>query len=857
MHHTVEHQRIAGIQRKAWAGWGSYVAARSWGTVRESQPGEKNLWEAFPFEQSRSRAYQWTEDGIGGFCDDQQRLCLAVAFWNGQDPILKERYFGLSNTQGNHGEDVKEYFFYLDGVPSYSYMKMLYKYPQVEFPYERLVQENSLRSQDESAFQLIDALPKTFAQNRYFDIFIEYAKADVDDILCRITAINRGSEPAPLHIIPQLWFRNTWGKKGKHPELSASGEKSIQVQHPDMEYWWSVDNCDELLFTDNETNTALLYDEPIASPYTKDGIDYAVVRGQHDRLNSDRKGTKGAAHAFSTLMPGEAWVVRTRLRPKHTQKPFYDFDAIFEQRQQEADEFYKALQPEDLSEEERIIQRKAFAALNWNKKFYHFNVSEWLAENASSGGKSEAEAVEQQEWPHFNAHDVIPVPDPWEFPYLAAWDFSFQIVTLAIGDPIFAEQQALLLLSDRYMRPDGAIPGFEGDLTTPHPPIYAWAVWHIYQMNDRDAHFLRQAYAKLKLHFEWWLKNVQHQQTHLFSGGFLGMDNISLFDRNKEVSKGSWLAQADGTGWMALFSLNMLEIATELGQDEDAVKYLSHFVKIRRALLKLRDRNSHFFYDVLYPSSGKRVPLKIRSLVGLVPLIATTTLDPAKVEKLPRLQGKIEKLVKKEADFRPGASGCYLLTALRHDHIDKLLQAVFDPDEFYSAYGIRSLSKLHETQPVTLKLNGENHELTYEPGDSSSKMFGGNSNWRGPIWAPINQMVIEALHHYHSHFGEQGSIPGKLSMTYEEGAVALVKRLLRALECNSKGIRPFWGENEYIQTDPEWRDHILFYEHFHAETGQGLGASHQNGWTALIAKLIQTQGRPAYNPNTERTPSIT
>lgn len=826
---TVEYQRI----NATWQRWGSYLSARAWGTARENGGDTEKSWNAFPFEHARSRAYRWAEDGIGGFSDEQQRICLAAAFWNEQDPILKERYFGLSNAQGNHGESVKDYFFFLDGTPSYSYMNMLYKYPQVEFPYDRLVHENAMREQDVPAVELIDALPNTFAQNRYFDIFIEYAKADPEDILCRITAINRGDQPAPLHLLPQVWFRRTWNDdtpEVHRPQLRAESENAIRVQHPDVgDFWWYVEAPHELLFTDNETNAALLYDAPDAPRYTKDGIDYAVVRGQRARTNPERFGTKSAAHHVKTLAPDEIWIVRARLKPEQSEQPFADFDAIFEQRKHEADAFYAALQSDDLSEEARAIQRKAFAGLAWNKNFYHFQPS--------------GEA--QPGWEHFDAHDLISVPDPWEYPYLALWDLDFQLVTLCIVDAKFAQAQVMLLLSDRYMRSDGALPAFEGDLSTPHPPLHAWAAWHVYHASQRDRDFLQAAYPALKRHFDWWLNTQQHRDQHgepsyLFGGGYMGMDNISFFNRNEDVPDGAWLAQADSTGWMALFALNLLSMAVELGQDNDAVQFLTHFQHIRTALVKLWDEDDRFFYDRLHLPDGSVIPLRIRSLVGLVPLVAVLLLDSEKLKGLPKLRQALDDA------FDRNANGCYLLAAAPPVQRDHLLAAVFDPAEFYSDYGLRSVSKYHEQHPVTLKLKDETYTLRYQPGDADSKLFGGNSNWRGPVWAPLNQLMIEALYDYHLYSSDP--LPHAHGMTAKQVALDLVEKLVSLFKRNAQGRRPFFGENTYFQTNPHWRDNLWFYEHFHAETGEGLGASHQNGWTALIARLLHDQGKEVYIP---------
>ena len=855
MQNTAEYERINGSNRAQWQRWGTYLFDRSWGNVRENAPSEEEPWVAFPFEHGRSRSYRWSEDGIGGFCDAQQNACLAVAFWNERDSILKERYFGLGNEPGNHGEGIKDYFFLLDGVPSFSYMKMLYKYPQVEFPYGRLHQENVRREQDEPAFELIDALQNSFHENRYFDIFIEYAKADAEDVLCRITAINRGPEAAPLHILPHLWFRNTWQHEGGiRPELCDAGDGVVQLQHTGIgEYWWQVEAARDVLFTENETNTALLFDMPNATPYVKDGIDYALVRGQKDRVNPQKRGTKCAADCYQQVEPGASWVVRVRFQSQRSPVPFADFDSVFEQRQREADEFYAALQKPDLTSEERDIQRKAFAALNWNKKFYHFNINQWLNED-----KQEKEPKQEspfEEWRHFDAHDVISIPDPWEYPWFATWDLDFQLVTQGIMDAEFAKRQVLLLLDECYMRPDGAIPAFEGDFTTPHPPIHGWAAWHVYQ-HTQDRQFLQAVYTRLQRNHDWWLKTQNQGEQYLFGGGFLGMDNISIFNRSEDVPEGGWLAQADGTAWMALFTLNLLAMAIELGQDEDAANFLTHFIQIRKALLNLWDDETQFFYDLLYTPQTGRMLLKVRSLVGLVPLVAAALLlDPAALDKLPNFRERVDALRRDGIEFKPGVNGYYLLAALSPDKLSPLLKAVFDPNEFYSRYGMRSLSKYHEQHPVSYKIGDETFDLKYEPGESSKKMFGGNSNWRGPIWAPLNQLVIEVLYVYHDFFGTQLLGPDGEPMPLDKNASDLCSRLISVFQRDDKGCHPVNGDNNYFQSDPYWRDYLWFYEHFHGETGEGLGASHQNGWTALVANLIQTDGRAVLvpRPPTART----
>jgi hypothetical protein len=840
MANTTEHQRINGANAAQWRKWGSYVFSRSWGTVRESAD-TKQAWEVVPFEYARSRAATWSEDGIAGFSDDQQRLCLTSAFWNGQDPFLKERFFGLSNNQGNHGEDVKDYFFFVDGMPSYSYMKMVYRYPQVEFPYQRLLQENQLRKQDEPPFQLIDALPNTFAEHRYFDITIEFAKASENDLLYRITSTNCSDQPAPLHILPQLFYRNTWGKSSKRPLLRASEENSVIIEHPDFTgYHWYVESPDELLFTENETNFERLFDGENLRPYSKDGIDDAVVRGQKDRVNPEKAGTKCAAHYKKVLAPEEVWVVRSRLSPYENAAPFDDFDAIFATRQEEADEFYQEVQHGIDSEEERRLQRAAFAGLVWNKNFYHFNVKRWLDEVATEETKLE-EGHPFKGWEHFDAHDILSVPDPWEYPWLASWDLSFQIVTLAFIDVEFARQQALLILSDRYMRRNGAMAAFEGDLNTPHPPVHAWAVWHIYQVSQ-DRAFLEAAYEPLKRHFNWWLEAHQPED-YLFDGGFLGKDNISILDRSGDIPEGGHITQVDSTGWMTFFALNMVCIAVELSHEEDANEFLDHFLSIRKSLQRLWDKKDRFFYDVVQMPSGKRVKLKGRSLAGLIPLVAVMTIEPHALDKLPAVREHIEELARNRQDFAPNEDGMRLISALPQKQIKLLLDVLLDPEEFCSPFGLRSLSKVHKEQQVKLELEGKSFELSYAPGYSKQKMLGGNSNWRGPIWSPLNHVFIEALYTYHDYFKTPVVQQTGKRLTLEETAQQLVRRIMSIFEPDQHGHLPYLGNNQLFQKDPEWHDLLWFYEHFHAETGEGLGASHQNGWTAFVATLIQNQGR--------------
>lgn len=837
MKQTREHQRLSGENRKEWRRWGSYVAARSWGTVREYGDKQK-AWEGFPFEYASHRAYRWSEDGIAGFSDDQQRICMAVAFWNGQDSRLKERFFGLSNEQGNHGEDVKDLYFLVDGVPSFSYMNMLYKYPQVEYPYERLIRENAVADESEPSFELSNALYNTLKEKCYFDITIEFAKAGPDDLLYRITAVNRGDSPAPLHILPHVWYRNI--PDTTLPQMKAEGDHSVLVPHPELgDYHWYVQNHRSFLFTNNVSNNQWLCDEPNESPYTKDGIEAAVVQGQPNRVNPEKVGTKVAAHCTTVIGGGESWVVRARLSKEANPAPFADFDAIFDQCKAEADEFYAALQENVNSEERKLIQRAAFVGLTWNQHFYNFNVKRWL-ENPDAPPNRDVKDYEP--WKHFDAHDILSIPDPWEYPLLASWDLSFQIETIALYDPEFAKEQALLLLSDRYMREDGAMAAFEGDLSSPHPAVHGHAVWHIYKISKADPSFLQAAYIPLKKHYDWWFKT--HQPVpYLFDGGFLGKDNISPIDRTNDVPEGGSISQADSTGWMTLFTLDMLCMAIELNRDEDAVMFLDHLLKLRTSLQTLWDSKDKFFYDIVHLPDGKNVPIKVRSVAGLVPLVAAALFDQQTIKALPQLHARLEQLGATNKEFRANEDGLILISALPHDQIEILLPVLFDSNEFYSPYGIRSLSKFHEKQPAKLELNGQTRELKYEPAESSDRMSGGNSNWRGPIWAPLNDVIAEALTVYHTYFKKWLIKQGHNSITLEQATKQLVGGMVSLFERDKNGNRIYLTKNELFKDAPHW-----FFEHFDGETGRGLGATHQNGWTAILGKLIHYNGQRLYIP---------
>ncbi len=881
--HTVEHQRLADSEarRADWKNWGPYVSDRAWGTVREDYSPNGMAWENFPHDHARSRAYRWHEDGIGGFCNRFQNLVLAVSLWNEHDPILKERFFGLAGNEGNHGEDVKEYYFYLDGTPTHSYQKMLYKYPQIEYPYGRLVEENRRRGRDEPEFELIDALRETFDQGRYFDVFIEYAKADQEDILCRIRAVNRGPEPAPVHILPHLWFRNTWSWRldKPRPQLRAVTESSVMALDAHLgERWWYVESTDAprptLLFTENETNTERLFGYPNAQPYVKDGIHDAVVKGQRDRVNPEARGSKVAAHFQAVVAPGETFTVHVRFTNIPTAQPFGDFDTLFAQRRAEADEFYATIKRPGMSEDACLVQRQALAGITWSKQFYHYSVERWLdGDPGQPQPPAERRNGRNAEWQHLYALDVLSMPDKWEYPWFAAWDLAFHTIPIATIDPEWAKRQLILLLREWYMHPNGQIPGYEWRFSDVNPPVHAWAALQVYrieqeQRGEGDTDFLERIFHKLLLNFTWWVNRTDADGHNVFQGGFLGLDNIGLFDRSAPLPTGGHIEQADGTGWMAIYSLNMLSIALELARtrpayEDVATKFFEHFIYIADAMynmgdagVSLWDEEDGFFYNVLHLPDNRFAKVKVRSFVGLLPLLAVETLEPELLERLPRFRRRLEWFLK----YRPGLIANisslsevgphdhFHLSILDHDKLVRVLRRVFDTNEFLSEYGLRALSRHHAESPYTLSVDGASYHLDYQPAESTTALFGGNSNWRGPIWFPLNYMMIEALRKHSHHYGDTLKVEVPLGsgqyLNLDAAANDLCLRLahifLRANGNSSNdGTRAVFGTERLFQTDLHWRDYLLFYEYFHADNGVGLGASHQTGWTALVAKMIQ------------------
>jgi hypothetical protein len=876
---TQEEKRLQeSRERKVnWKRWGPYLSERAWGTVREDYSPSGTAWDYLPHDHARSKAYRWNEDGLGGISDRQQFICFALALWNGRDPILKERLFGLTGNEGNHGEDVKEYYFYLDSTPTHSYMKFLYKYPQAEFPYARLVEENRRRGRDALEFELIDT--GVFNADRYFDVFVEYAKATHEDLLIRIQAVNRGAEAAPLHLLPTLWFRNTWSgglDVRRPPHLRGLGSATIAVTH---EYysqrWLYCEGSPELLFTNNETNLQRLYGVANESPYVKDGINDYLVHGVREAVNPQRTGTKATAYYPLTVGPGETVTVRLRFSdtaPGNGDPLGTDFDRIFSARQREADEFYATITPEGLSADARNVMRQALAGLLWSKQFYYYDVNRWLrGDPAEPPPPRERLKGRNREWTHLYNADVVSMPDKWEYPWYAAWDLAFHCIPLALVDSDFAKEQLILLLREWYMHPNGQLPAYEWAFGDVNPPVHAWAAWRVYKIEQKrrgtaDRKFLERVFHKLLLNFTWWVNRKDAEGRNVFQGGFLGLDNIGVFDRSAPLPTGGHLEQSDGTSWMGMYCLNMLAIALELAREDSAYedvasKFFEHFVYICRAINNLGDEGislwesaDGFYYDVLHPPHGKPLPLKIRSMVGLIPLFAVETLDSEIVDKLlgfkRRMQWFIENRpeLSEHLETQTTADGRVLrfLSLVNRDRLRRVLHYMLDEHEFLSPYGIRALSRFHRAHPYILSVNGMEHCVDYEPAESSTGLFGGNSNWRGPIWFPVNYLLIESLQKFDYYLGDSYKVEcpagsGRM-LTLWEVAADISRRLSRIFLRDTGGRRPVYGGTEKFQRDPHWCDLILFYEYFHGDLGAGIGASHQTGWTGLVAKLLQQSG---------------
>ena len=862
-----------------WKRWGPYLAERQWGTVREDYSANGNSWEYFPHDHARSRTYRWGEDGLLGITDREGRLCFGLALWNGQDPILKERLFGLTGPEGNHGEDVKELYYYLDSSPTHSYMKALYKYPQFAYPYEQLVRENARRGTQESEFELLDT--GILDEDRYFDVFAEYAKASPDDVLIRVTIVNRGPEAAQLHVLPQLWFRNTWswGRTGEaywpEPRLGRAGSTGVSAEHSTLgRFHFQVEPvagaaAPDLLFTNNETNIAKLYHAPNTSAYVKDAFHEYVVHGRGDAVNPAATGTKAAAHYRLHIPARGRIVLRMRLAGADAM-PQSPFDALFDEtfaaRQRETDDFFAEHRPAGATDDELNVMRQAFAGLLWSKQFFHYIVQHWVeGDPAQPAPPAERRSGRNHDWPFLYNRDVISMPDKWEYPWYAAWDLAFHMIPFARLDPEFAKHQLTLFLREWYMHPNGQIPAYEFAFGDVNPPVHAWAVWRVYKMTgprgNRDRRFLERAFHKLLLNFTWWVNRKDNDGNNLFSGGFLGLDNIGVFDRSRPLPTGGHLEQADGTAWMAFYCATMLSMALELAS-EDAVyedvasKFFEHFVAITDAMNRLGghglwDEQDGFYYDQLHVD-GQLQPLRLRSMVGLIPLFAVEVLDEATISRLPGFSRRLTwflanrpELARQITYMQAGTcegEAKRLLAIPSRERLERVLGYLLDEDEFLSPYGIRSVSRVHRDRPYVLEANGSHYTVEYDPGESTTRLFGGNSNWRGPIWFPVNFLIVEALERYHHFYGDSLLVefPTGSGRRVNLRTVAreIAARLARPFLADARGHRPVHaGEPRYAQ-DPAWQDLVLFYEYFHGDTGRGVGASHQTGWTALAAQMV-------------------
>jgi mannosylglycerate hydrolase MGH1-like protein len=877
----VEYDRLdeARTNGVPWGKWGPYLSERQWGTVREDYSQNGDAWDYFSHDQARSRAYRWGEDGIAGISDDKQILCFSLALWNGADPILKERLFGLTNSEGNHGEDVKEYYFYVDSTPTHSYMKMLYKYPQKAYPYDDLVQTNRKRSRSENEYELLDT--GAFNQNRYFDVFVEYAKADTEDLLIFVTVHNRGDQDASLHLLPTLWFRNTWwtGKTTEaKPMLSMSKDESgIHADHPAFgTYELRCEGAPKFLFTNNETNEERNGGKSV-SPYTKDAFHRYLVQKQTGAINPARTGTKAAAHYELKVAAGKSQTVRMRLMKSVDGSPasFDDFASTMQLRLKEADQFYGLILPEHVSDDEKLVMRQAFAGMLWSKQFYYYDVEEWLEQRGLA--PEELDSTRNSGWFHMLTRDVISMPDKWEYPWFAAWDLAFHTLPLAMVDLAFAKGQLKLMLNSLYLHPNGQLPAYEWNFGDVNPPVHAWAILSLYraeraQCGRADYPFLEQCFQKLLLNFTWWLNRKDATGKNVFQGGFLGLDNIGVFDRSSPLPTGGHLEQADGTAWMCLFSQNMLQIAIELSANnpmysEMALKFTEHFLWIASAMNsvgenddQMWDEGDGFFYDILRFPDGHATRLKLRSMVGLLPLCATTVIESQYLENYPETAKRVDEFLLRHPELCEnitslrvkGVNGRRILTLLNEGKLRRVLSRMLDPNEFLSDYGIRSISKAYEGHPFVFNYAGGSSSVEYLPAESNTGMFGGNSNWRGPIWMPVNTLILRALYQFYQFYGDDFKIEcptgsGKM-MTLYEVAAEIDRRLSNIFLRDAKGKRAVYGGIDKFQNDPYWKDLILFHEYFHGENGAGLGASHQTGWTGVIAYLMRISA--LVNPET-------
>ncbi len=875
---NAEQHRLEQARRREqhWKRWGPYLSERAWGTVREDYSEHGTAWESFPHDHARSRAYRWNEDGLGGICDNHQNLCFALALWNRQDPILKERLFGLTGSEGNHGEDVKEYYFYLDSTPTHSYMKFLYKYPHLSYPYQQLVEENARRGRQDPEFELLDT--GVFSENRYFDIFVEYAKADVDDIAIRITIANRGPEAASLDVLPTLWFRNTWSWTGEEsvPQIRIARESDEYVTMEAEKqgfpvYSWSCSGTPQMLFTENETNFSRLFHMPNRS-WVKDGIHERVINCDENAVNPAQCGSKASAWYQVNVEAASSAVLYLRLtRDAGDTNPFAHLDKLFTERITEADAYYTSIIPSALSSDERNVMRQGLAGMLWSKQFYHYVVKDWLdGDSKQPTPPSSRQTGRNSKWTHLYNADVLSMPDKWEYPWFAAWDLAFHCIALSIADPDFAKDQLSLMLREWYMHPNGQIPAYEWAFGDVNPPVHAWAAWRVYRIEQHrrgtgDIQFLETVFHKLLMNFTWWVNQKDSDGLNVFEGGFLGLDNIGVFDRSAPLPTAGIIEQSDGTSWMAMYTLNMLTIASELARsnpayEDIASKFWEHFLHIAHAMTHicpdgkgLWDSEDRFFYDVLYDPTGAWERMKVNSLVGLTPLFAVETLEPEDLDRMPGFTRRLNWFVEHRKDLTANIAQMHrgqhdriLLSIVDEDKLRGILQRMLDEKEFLSPYGIRAVSQSHRNTPYIKSVGGNTYRVDYEPAESTSGLFGGNSNWRGPIWFPINYLIVESLQKYHHYYGDSFKVECPTGsgtwLTLDEVAAEISRRLVRIFLRNEEGERPVFRRMPEFQSNPVWSDLILFFEYFHGDTGAGVGASHQTGWTGLVTKLLQQKG---------------
>lgn len=883
---TPEHRRLREHHelKANWKKWGPYLSERGWGTVREDYSDDGSAWEYFPHDQARSRAYRWNEDGLLGICDRNQYVCFALCLWNGKDPILKERLYGLSGSESNHGEDVKEYYFYLDSSPTHSYMKGLYKYPQEAYPYEKLIEESKKRGYTDPEYELIDT--GIFDEDRYFDVFVEYAKADQNDTLIEITLINRGPNNAEYHMLPNLWFRNTWGwgyptgpmddvpgKPMIHKGMDGDGYRRLDLIHPKYkELHFYAEGSPQWLFTENETNQEKIFNQPNPYPYVKDAFHRYLIDDEPEAINPAESGTKVAPYYTGNLDSGAKAVFRFRLSMVQHTAPFDIFDATMRQRKEEADAFYEVVQNQKQDEDELLVQRQALAGMLWTKQLYYYDIEQWLRGDPTGVHPSQ-ERLEgrNHEWDCLTNFDVISMPDKWEYPWYASWDLAFHCIPFSLIDTDFAKRQLILMTREWYMHTNGQLPAYEWNFSDVNPPVHAWAAWRVYKIDGKnkgkpDRAFLEAVFQKLLLNFTWWVNRKDAEGNNLFQGGFLGLDNISIFDRSKLIPEGGRIDQSDGTAWMGFYCVLMMRIALELAKEDEvyqdsATKFFEHFLRIAHAMtaprgkgISLWDEEDGFFYDALCLPDHSRQLLKIRSLVGLLPLFAVEIIEPKMLEEMPVFKRRMEWFISKRPNiacnmtsiFQTGEEDRRMISFLTKKRIISVLKYMLDETEFLSDYGIRSLSKYHEKNPYKMHIDSEEYSIDYQPAESKSGMFGGNSNWRGPIWFPINFLIIESLQKYHHYYGDSLKVEfptgsGRYLNLWDVG-IELSHRLNKLFLRNEHGKRPIYGDISKFQNDRHWKDYILFHEYFHGDTGQGLGANHQTGWTGLIAKLLQQSG---------------